>query len=374
MAEGTAELTVPRLSGEADVQRVIGFLGAEARSRRRLRLVFADVGSQRAERVDSLWAEALSNALVAEFGGLPIDVVLPTSEAGLKGFARSGLLFALAQRAGEVTVQPASTGAPAWASQGAWASSWSPSDSRFRAQLFGEPGLAVDELIQREFVTFVNPHLAVQDEDLTDELTDGQVMPWALDLVGRIGKGLDTDDREALSRFVGDIAVELILNIGHAFRRQPGVRGTIPVARQRCYVQVYTTEGGGDESYNRLHLVVADAGHGIVGTLRPKLTARDRAFASTEPVELVELLLRNELPNFGRASGLGYRRIVAAVSESGGSMRLTTGSPDSENVLDVVVAEVAGGDLNVFASTALSFRGTTAHATIPVRPRRRRAA
>lgn len=371
MSEGDA-LEVTRLAGEQDVRSVVRFLSARARSPKLLAIDFGEVGSGRAERVDSLWVEALSNALVGEFGHLRLSVRLPEAESGLKAFARAGMLFALAQRPHELTEVAEPQRGPEWASRSTWAGSWSPSDSGFSAQLFGEPGPHVDELIQSEFVTFLNPHLAAQDEELTEQLTDTQVMPWATRLVGRIGKGLTEEDRDRLGEAIDDITTELILNLGHAFRRHPGPRGFVPTPRQKCYVQVYTTEGGGAASHNRLHLVVADVGHGIVSTLRPKLAEVDSDYKSLDGSELVRRLLKNELPGFGRASGLGYQRIVEAVLNLGGAMRLTTGSfDDADHVLEALVGNVESDEIVVRASTALHFVGTTAHATIPLQPRPR---
>ena len=367
-------LTVDKLSAAEDVTRVVTFISSRWRSQRWLKIDFSQVGNRPSDRINPYWAETLSNALMADLGRARLILRLPATDNGLKAFARSGLLFAAAQRPSDYTQLEHAGVKPPVADLELWSGRSAPHEALPLPLPLPGPGPLPDSVIDGDFATFLNPHLRVDDDNLAVDVAELAVAPWASEVVGRVAQGLDEAEREALIEDVGQLAIELVLNLGHAFRRLTGLGGEIPAARQRCYVQIYTTDGGGSESFNRLHLVVADVGHGIIRTLKPKLETVNTSFHEFEPGEIIRMLLRDELPEFGRASGLGYKRVVDVVRRHRGSLRLTTGSLDRDGLPDVAVAELecitdVSALPHITMNDALGFIGTTAHALIPLQPR-----
>ena len=314
-----------------------------------------------AERIDPYWTEVLSNELLGELGSARLIIVPPETPSGLKNLDRTGMTFAIKRRDAAATSVRFSSSGNVWPASD-WSRSWSPYDSRFRRKLF-EHNYEPDVLLDREFVTFLNPHLYATSYQLRVELEDeleNQAAGWITELIRR-----DNIENTLLDDLC-HITSQLVSNLSHAFQRQPAYGKCLPSTRQHSYAQLYTTRGGGEASHNRLHMVVTDLGHGIVTTLLPKLEATLGArYGSSSSV--IQRLLEGKLPSYGRAGGEGYEQIVDLVHKHSGELILTTGHDRISDGFDVVRARLKGGqNPTVDLDERWRFFGTTAHVVIPL--------
>lgn len=347
-------------------------------------LDLSNLGGASAKRTSRTWGAVFANVLLSQLGHRRFSVTLPSTDNGRSQLARSGVIFALSQRDRRLTEFAASD----LSMVERWRTDWTPTDRAFVDRLlYGADEVDSPlEVQHNRFVTFINPHHRTTNETLVREVAHGQAMPWATKLISRIGHGLTETARRDLIDAVSGVVTELVWNVGHAFVAQVGRNGVIPPNRRRSYVQVYATDGGGAASYNRLHIVVCDVGHGIARTLRPKLAAQDSHYSEIEERRgsgvgddrVVEMLLGQRLPSFGQASGVGYRRITSILADFGGTLDLVTGSLDQVGVSSTVIATMAvhegSREVEARLEQTVAFAGTYCHATVPLHPRRRSTA
>ena len=219
---------------------------------------------------------------------------------------------------------------------------------------------------------FVNPHLRAKDEVLVDEVGREGAEPWMVDLIESYASSIERSARIRMGQRLSRLTRELVSNLDHAFRPIAGLNGSVERRNRKSYVQLYQTLGGGPESHNRLHIVVADSGFGIVRTLRPKLRVVDPRYSALSEAkpdhEIVRELLDGALPQFGQASGLGYRSVLEVAESFGGSVKVATGSQDfaTGSQISVLAQRPADGKVESRWEARLSLEGTVVHATIPL--------
>ena len=185
-------------------------------------------------------------------------------------------------------------------------------------------------------------------------------------------RGDETDPSN--KRLIEDITVityQLVENLRYAFPTRRFRREYTLAPTRKSYVQLYTTSGGGDAPHGKLHLVVADTGIGIIGSLKPKLRYAAEGH-SLDSRSIIDQLMNRSLPPYGRGAGGGYRKIIDAVGESGGELFLTTGSTGLEGTREVFRASLScrrtsSPVTSVVTDVNLHFIGTTVHAAIPLK-------
>ena len=362
---------VDKLRTASDVYDVVDFIRGPsgANSSQWLKLDFRDLCQHQPERTDPHWIEILSNELLGELAEAKLVILPPTHSRGRRNLDRSGVSFAIKQRASEITDIHTDGSASAWPAYD-WAGKWTPTNTNFRRKIFQEK-YEPDVLLDREFVTFLNPHYAASEDDLSAELTDNQATNWIRGLIRKRLRGKLSNEQieQALVCDMRAITYELVSNLKYAFKAQNNGAENVPPNRQRSYVQLYTTRGG-TKSYDRLHFIVADMGHGIVHTMAPKLHSNPE-FRGDNPEKTVRDLLMGTLPYYGQSSREGYHKIVDIVQQFKGELYLTTGSSSNAGGVHVVRAVLSyqaenDGDLIVEPDARLGFMGTTAHVIIPL--------
>jgi hypothetical protein len=201
-----------------------------------------------------------------------------------------------------------------------WANRWDPADKEFRSRVWGlgpVEGNAFDT-VQREFVSFVNPHLSVSRDRLVQELNENISGHWL--------RGLNADP--TLVAAATEAVTELLFNLSaHPFGsivNRPGATRDVPLDRRFALLTMYTTSGGGGD---RLHIVVFDTGHGIPRTLRPKFSKKQQAAIGSDR-SLIEMMLSSKLPPYGRGEGRGFPRLVELANRHNGSLHLITSAND----------------------------------------------
>ena len=382
MAKKTSDSTIiTKLTTANDVYEVLNFVRdttAENPSQWK-KLDFTHLCANPAQRQSISWTEILSNELLGELATAKLKISPPINHRGLKTLDRGGLSFAVSQRDSKHTQITDADRDPTWPAPN-WYHDWTPLDHEFRQTLVSfayEP----TEQWPREFVTFVNPHKYVSDNDMTGELVDNQAYAWLRQLIypklSAASSSVDTSEtvRDYSQLTVHDydqlqdvhrLCYELIDNLRHAFIPQRDSSFNIPSRRYRSYVLFYTTRGGGSDSYNRLHIVVTDYGHGLVRTLLPKLYPG----SSSNSCSIIKDLLRLKLKYTGRASGRGYSRIVEIVKRYSGKMHLTTGyqlSPDNSEAIRTTLLSDSD-EVRVQLDKQIYFFGTTVHITLRILP------
>jgi hypothetical protein len=286
----------------------------------RLDLSDLDDVVRRGAHLDLTGVALLSNLLLTVERRRVLEVTMPTADPALRQLARGGLWFALAQRSATRTTSAEHEGAlfpsvPSIASVDAWRRRWDPSDQGFRSRAWGLVSGQDNpyDLVQAEFVSFVNPHMSVGRERLVQELNENVARGWMDRL--RAAPPLAAAASEAVT--------ELLYNLSaHAFAPLPAkapVRD-VPTDRRFALLNLFTTSGGGGD---RLHIVVSDTGHGIPATLRPKFARRHRDGLGDDG-NLLALMLAGSLPPYGRAEGRGFPRLVEFVRRFGGALHLVT--------------------------------------------------
>jgi hypothetical protein len=298
----------------------------------------AGVGSPQHRRFDLMALAMLSNVLATTERRRSVVARVPQDDNVLRQLARAGFLFALAQRPGASALHVVDAdrtlfaSQPSWADLAVWRRNWTPEDGAFRQSVLTGAASSSEPwaLIQRGFVTLKNPHLAVERHRLTRELNTNLLRHWTPQILDHYG--VDNGNGAELMLSVSAAINELVLNFAvHPFATiasAPPTSRDIPKDRQVGYVALYTTDGGGESSGNRLHVVVADGGHGIPATLRPKLPRRHPARTDASDAELTRLLLEGGVPAYGRGEGRGFLRLVELARLRGGRLRLCTGAVD----------------------------------------------
>ena len=366
---------ITKLAGPTDIYEVIEFVrenGSGEESSEWLELDLREFEKKPAQRSAAHWIEILSNELLGEFAEKKLVIRPPSTVRGRRSLDRSGISFAIAQRKRTSTDVKSLGGTFEGWPQTDWKREWSPSDSLFSRKLLREAD-EPDELIPGAFVTFLNPHLYASSFRLGVELVNYQVRPWVKKLLCPSGNEDDEVD-PTIKRLIEDVTAvtyQLVENLRYAFPTKRCYREYRLMPTRKSYVQLYTTSGGGDGSYGRLHLVVADTGIGIVGSLKPKLRY-SHAGKGLDSRTIVDRLLSRSLPPYGRAAGSGYQTVIDAVCGSSGELFLTTGSMRREDTQEVFrgtlsCRKATSPSHTVEADSNLHFIGTTAHAVIPMK-------
>lgn len=302
-----------------------------------------------------------ANVLLTSERRRRLKVILPSDQTALQQLARGGFFFALAQRDGtDVVVTPTEgtlvTAIPVIAELAAWRNRWDPADSTFRSRVWGLAAHAESnalDVVQREFVAFINPHLSVPRDRLVKELNENVAQRW-LDRLNA---------EERLAAAATEAVTELLYNLAaHPFSSitsLPPMKRDIPRDRRFGLVALFTTSGGGGD---RLHIVVADTGHGIPATLRPKFKQRD-AKTIGDDKELMTRVLSGDLPPYGRGEGRGYTRLSQLVEKFSGSIVLATNGETGIGVTIVASLESSGSPTAI-VEPRMDVAGTIAHVTL----------
>ena len=272
----------------------------------------------------------LANILLTTERRRPLMVRIPTREAVLRQLARGGLWFALAQR-GSTEIEAGSAAdtmfdmPPSIAHLDAWRSRWDPSDHTFKSSVWGmvaDSDRSVFNLVQREFVAFVNPHLSVNRDRLVKDLNENVARRWIERLNAQ--PGLTAAATEAITELLYNLAAHPF----SAISSRPITKRDVPTDRRFGLLNLFTTSGGGGD---RLHIMVSDTGHGIPATLRPKFARRDRDSLGTDAA-LITAMLGGKLPPYGRGEGRGFPRLVELAKRFRGGLQLATSGDDEIGV------------------------------------------
>ena len=362
--------TIGKLATADDVYRVLDFVRSASDSRRAdwTTLDFTSVGENSKLRYEPQWTQILSNELLGEFAETKLEIYPPQNPTGRKILDRCGMSFALKQRMPQLTMIKG-TFDPEWPAPN-WARVWSPRDSEYPQRLFHEP-LEPDMLFNREFAIFINPHLASYS-DLKSELAQKQTMGWLRELIlhksSHTTRQSETSTEQAfhLTTELHRICYQLITNLRHAFTPLASPSPNVPYRRLRSYVHLYNTKGGGSGSHNRLHITVADLGHGILRTLRPKLEAHSQSGSNRDSLDIIRALLSGTLRVPGRDAGKGYRAIVYLLHKyKSARLYLTTGYRTASEFEVVRAKLTAQDDPHITYDPNIRFFGTTVHIVIP---------
>lgn len=329
----------------------------------------AGSGDPRYVRFDADVVATFAQLLLTVRSQAALTVWLPQHPALLRQLVRAGVLFALGQRAGRVVAYVGE--APAPDVVGSWRGNWNPHGQGFRQSLGSSAQPASDESplgdigqpISAGHVIFKNPHLAVMRERLAVEVSDNVAVPWVKQVVRAASPSSHESWVEMFGDAAGSVIRELLFNLAvHPFASLAGVPDP-PRENRRAYVSLFSTKGGGSESHNRVHMIVADTGHGISRTLRPKLRQLGSETADLDSDRLVAALMAQELPAYGHAEGFGFGRILELADRFKGSLHLLTGADDAFGGSIVATFD---GDTKVKRLQQFDCRGTIAHAVLSV--------
>lgn len=339
-------------------------------------------------------ATLMSALLLSErYRDLPLEIRLPTGRADLLQLARSGVLFAAAQRPGPTRVTALAAQDRLFDLVGdelsglqEWKGRWSHVDKRFRRCMLEQsaetptaderadeqdagrqpPGpssparVPLAPLVQDRFVTFLNPHRSSRTR-VNNELTHNLVEPWLARLIGPPPAAADwtlpplTDERLPDVRAYSQTVDELLDNLcDYAFEDS---------ACALSYLQLYTTKGG-RRSADRLHMSVLDNGLGILTTLRPKLVGRLEAEYSDE--QLLDELLHGGL-RYARGRGRGLAYIAELAADRRGSALIATSCPSG----GALIAQLRRGAWSIGRVDWLPLQGTLAVLTLELEQRKR---
>lgn len=328
-------MTAVELGGRltpADATRVASALRGSRRGQTAtLDLRPLDETTANGTHLDLVGISLLANVLLTTERRRAISVLVPERTTTLQQLARGGFWFSLAQRQGDTSIavpQPDDAlfgTSPAIADLGAWRNRWDPSDQEFRANVWGlSSGLSDTrpiDTVQREFVAFVNPHVAVGRDRLVRELNENVAHHWI--------QRISPDSPQFVSAVV-EIVNELLYNLSaHPFTHLAGRdprRRDVPIDRRFALLSLFTTSGGGGD---RLRIVVFDTGQGIPATLRPKFRRAQQQQVGDDQA-LVQKMLLGSLPPYGRAEGRGFPRLIELARSYGGSVHLLTGTGASD--------------------------------------------
>ncbi len=246
------------------------------------------------ERPDPGASAVFAGALMTSLKEIPIRVSHDSDEALLANVFRSGLAAALGSRSGATTF--ADPGSPLNA-PGVGAT-WTPGTRDFRAAMFRDEDDESSGLFGPTHAIFLNAHRTTTPPGPSS--ITRLVRRW----LGRQMGG--DDDSVPCLRYVGFALDQLVVNVSeHAVTEQtPSVTSLVRLELER----------EADAEPRALVLVVLDTGAGITTTLRSKL-----ADASADS-QLLPALLKGELPQWGRARGVGLARLTQLVQENGGTM------------------------------------------------------
>ncbi len=312
----------------------------------------AGSSSPAAVRLDIPSVMVAANLLVGRFQDLPVEVQLPCSNGLNLQLARGGLFFALAKREGRVAW---SGGAPeAWEKVArTWIQPFHPNDeAMYRNALVDvrdverEPWV-VRAAFQRYLLSVIHPHLRPAYSLRAD--LDEIAQRW-------LSMRLDIPQGSKLVSTLRDCAAifyEICVNVpDHA-----GLGGN---SSGVSLGQIYVTLGGGRDSYNRLHMSVADNGVG----LPQRVNERYPKLIRTSEQALLDAIMGN-LPRreAGRGVGLGLVREIADQYAQGerdvggpSSIHIITNGDDEHSTSEI--RWEAGADPAVAGVRDLPVQGT----------------
>lgn len=302
-------------------------------------------------QLDDVAGQILASGLLGELADVPLVVRVPAAKSRLLTLARTGVVFALANRSTEITTLE---GAHADEFDlPSWRRTWSPSSpSAFdlvadgQAQLFSAAAVGESEyapnIAGRKHAAFINPHLT--DDGVGETTVRGAARPWLRQLLGATGPG--GEQIETFIEQTGRLVDELIDNVReHALRGQRG-------DPSESLVTIAVTEG----EKGHLHVTVMDTGRGIAATARPKLNVS----GSVTDAVIVEGLLLGRYQGWHNGRGIGLPKVWDVCTQFNGQMFIASNS---------LRADVGRrGKLRV-ADGRFSLGGTVVSAALPI-PRR----
>lgn len=338
-------------------------------------------------RLESRPLLILANVLLGAAGHVPVTLVLPDEDAARLAVLRSGLLFSLVNRARAADALSvhglgSSDGARRWLDL--WSNPWAPIQPHL-GELFGPDPVPVDsaEILANpanaKKATRIVTELHLERRQLLQQqMADGLAGSWLRAVIPQTtSRGL----KDARSTWCGLVASrvlgEPILNLSdHAMQRPPGAA---PMFRKgHSLVLLARTDGGGEFSYPRLHMVVADNGYGIVSTLRPKLhedpLAVELGITAESPAsEVLRLALSHRAESIDDP-GLSWARVTfgqtikeADVTSQDISLQFTVLTGEKGSLVWATVpqsGEVA--DIRSGVLPGVPFTGTTVFAVVPM--------
>jgi hypothetical protein len=269
-------------------------------------------------RLEGPAGAALAAALVGTLAEVPLHVKLEPPTGATHWLLSSGLAFALANRAGETTVEGL---------QGEeldrWRRTWTPGTQATWRQLFGAPpsetlfspeevgeSPLVPDLFGPNYAAFANPHRLGSTVAHQNAVTR-VVWPWLDRLLPQAKRRRRSRSRDEYIGNVGLLVDELVSNAaehGTALGFGPSIHSL---------VQVIVTRGGGSRSFDRLRLTVWDTGAGIPATARPKIGSPPTSEFDDE--SLVETLFAGRRAGWLRGRGMGLPEVAAVCRQTSGS-------------------------------------------------------
>lgn len=272
-----------------------------------------------ARRLDLLSIALLANVLLGVAGDVSMTVRMPEAASMRAQLRRGGLFFALAQRPGIVLWDPPSSSTTVTG----WSGAWRPA---LGDQLF--PGAAAAELDERLYL-YANTHRLGQG--YFRQYQPGAAMPWLANLVPVPKDRTLRQVRQAFVASAVEAVVEVLENTStHAFKRRQRLTEDWlhPHGRRAKSMLVCSlTKGGGEASWDRLHVLAMDNGYGIGRTLRWQHPETDRPTG-----ELLEAVLRRKFLERGIPghSGRGLWYLHGLVRIAGGAVNVVTEDDQSE--------------------------------------------
>lgn len=255
-----------------------------------------------------------AGALMADLGQIPLRIAHEPDEALLANVFRSGLAAALRSRAGATTfADPLSP-----LNDALLGATWTPGLDTFRAAMFSAgPDLSTG-LFGPSHAVFLNPHRTTTPPG-----------PSSITRIVRRWLGTRLSGKSAAERVadVGFVLDQLVVNV-----TEHAVTEATPSVSSLARIEI---EAGGNGLPQWLHVAVLDTGAGIANTLRSKVPD------APSDAEILPALLEGQLPQWGRARGIGLSRLTQLVQEAQGSMFLAV-KGTSVSVEDSVTAFADG--------------------------------
>lgn len=308
-------IEVRTLGKWSDLRPVIDVLDIAGRDNKPVVLDLSPLDREgvEARRLDLLSVALLANVLLGVLSDAPVTVRMPEAPSMRAQLRRGGLFFALAQRPGEVIWEPA---ASANIVDG-WSGAWRPA---MGDRLFS--GAAAAEVDERLYL-YANTHRLGQG--YFRQYQPGAAMPWLADLVP---VPRDRALRQVRRDFVAsavEAIVEVLENIStHAFKRRQRLADDWlhPHGRRAKSMLVCSlTKGGGEGSWDRLHVLAMDNGYGIGRTLRWQHPETSGSTGALLEAVLRRKFLERGIPGHS-GRGLWYLHGLARIA--GGAVHVVT--------------------------------------------------
>lgn len=256
-----------------------------------------ELALQLRERPDPGASAVFAGALMTSLREIPIRVTHDADEALLANVFRSGLAAALGSRSGATTF--ADPGSPLNAPD--IRATWTPGTPAFRAAMFRDGDDEPSGHFGPSHAIFLNAHRTTTPPGPSS--ITRLVRRW-------LGRLVEADEESSpCLRYVGFALDQLVVNVS-----EHAVTESTPAVTSLVRIELERQE---DAVPYALVLVVIDTGAGITTTLRSKV-----ADAPADP-QLLHALLEGELPQWGRARGVGLSRLAQLVQEIGGKMFVT---------------------------------------------------